>query len=354
MLDRFLSEDYEQILYKLYLDCVQGRRSVTEYTTEFLRLSERNELKEIENQKVARYISGLKVSIQEKMGLQTVWSVAAASSLALKAELMERNTRGFQTFPRCPPQGTSEAVGGKEESVVVKEQSTERKSVGSPSGSSGGFHPNHGAVQRPPNPYTKPSGDKCYRCGGQGHRSNVCPTRRTVALLKERDAEEHNEGDEYEDVEFTEEESKEAVSVLQRVLLTTPDEGQPVAEEIVDEKRAIRAKLEAFCSEENSGSSSSEVEETDAGHIEGQMACKKGKIDNSAVGISSCAGTGLSDEAISLPEPLTSDVVDFVRQGALIAMAMVMVQVSEASDARVGAFRKLLNLLEETVGEDNS
>jgi len=34
--------------------------------------------------------------------------------------------------------------------------------------------------------------------------------------------------------------------------------------------------------------------------------------------------------------------VDFVRQGALIAMAMVMVQVSEASDSRVGAFRRQL------------
>nr|DAD23931.1 TPA_asm: hypothetical protein HUJ06_025394 [Nelumbo nucifera] len=59
-----------------------------------------------------------------------------------------------------------------------------------------------------------------------------------------------------------------------------------------------------------------------------------------AVGIS-CAGTGLS-EAISLLEPLTSDVVDFVRQGALIAMAMVMVQSSEASDSRVGTFRRQL------------
>ncbi|KAL8486841.1 hypothetical protein ACS0TY_023512 [Phlomoides rotata] len=59
-----------------------------------------------------------------------------------------------------------------------------------------------------------------------------------------------------------------------------------------------------------------------------------------AVGIS-CAGTGLS-EAISLLMPLTSDVVDFVRQGALIAMAMVMVQISEASDSRVGAFRRQL------------
>ncbi|XP_042483203.1 26S proteasome non-ATPase regulatory subunit 1 homolog A-like [Macadamia integrifolia] len=59
-----------------------------------------------------------------------------------------------------------------------------------------------------------------------------------------------------------------------------------------------------------------------------------------AVGIS-CAGTGLG-EAISLLEPLTSDVVDFVRQGALIAMAMVMVQMSEASDSRVGTFRRQL------------
>ncbi|GMI64292.1 hypothetical protein like AT2G32730 [Hibiscus trionum] len=59
-----------------------------------------------------------------------------------------------------------------------------------------------------------------------------------------------------------------------------------------------------------------------------------------AVGIS-CAGTGLS-EAITLLEPLTSDVVDFVRQGALIAMAMVMIQINEASDSRVGTFRRQL------------
>ncbi|KAF8670285.1 hypothetical protein HU200_050824 [Digitaria exilis] len=59
-----------------------------------------------------------------------------------------------------------------------------------------------------------------------------------------------------------------------------------------------------------------------------------------AVGIS-CAGTGLSD-AISLLEPLTSDVVDFVRQGALIAMAMVMIQTNESFDSRVGAFRRQL------------
>ncbi|KAG6428191.1 hypothetical protein SASPL_112442 [Salvia splendens] len=69
-----------------------------------------------------------------------------------------------------------------------------------------------------------------------------------------------------------------------------------------------------------------------------------------AVGIS-CAGTGLS-EAISLLEPLTLDVVDFVRQGALIAMAMVMVQISEASDSRVGAFRRQLEKIIQDKHED--
>ncbi|GJR63278.1 26S proteasome non-ATPase regulatory subunit 1 homolog A [Tanacetum coccineum] len=69
-----------------------------------------------------------------------------------------------------------------------------------------------------------------------------------------------------------------------------------------------------------------------------------------AVGIS-CAGTGLS-EAISLLEPLTSDNDGFVRQGAYIAMAMVMIQTSEAIDSRVGAFRRNLEKIIQNSKED--
>ena len=57
-----------------------------------------------------------------------------------------------------------------------------------------------------------------------------------------------------------------------------------------------------------------------------------------AIGIS-CAGTA-SKKAIALLEPLVTDPIDFVRQGGLVAMAMVLLQHTEAYEPRVGPFRK--------------
>ncbi|KAL4784793.1 armadillo-type protein [Aspergillus varians] len=59
-----------------------------------------------------------------------------------------------------------------------------------------------------------------------------------------------------------------------------------------------------------------------------------------ALGIS-CAGTGL-DEAIDLLEPMLKDSTDFVRQGALISLAMVLVQQNEAMNPRISTLRKTM------------
>ncbi|PFH62660.1 hypothetical protein XA68_12531 [Ophiocordyceps unilateralis] len=59
-----------------------------------------------------------------------------------------------------------------------------------------------------------------------------------------------------------------------------------------------------------------------------------------ALGIS-CAGTGL-DEAIDLLEPMMKDPTDFVRQGALISLAMIMVQQNEVVNPKVSSIRKTL------------
>lgn len=58
-----------------------------------------------------------------------------------------------------------------------------------------------------------------------------------------------------------------------------------------------------------------------------------------ALGLS-CAGTGLQD-AVEILEPMIKDPVDFVRQGALIALGMVLVQQSEASSPSITSTRAL-------------
>lgn len=59
-----------------------------------------------------------------------------------------------------------------------------------------------------------------------------------------------------------------------------------------------------------------------------------------ALGIA-CAGTGL-EEAVDLLEPMMKDSTDFVRQGAYIALSMIIVQQSEAMNPKVVTIRKQL------------
>eukprot|EP01134_Creolimax_fragrantissima_P008306 CFRG8306T1 len=67
----------------------------------------------------------------------------------------------------------------------------------------------------------------------------------------------------------------------------------------------------------------------------------------------SCAGTGMK-EAIGLLEPMINDAKDFVRQGALVAMAMVMVQQSEEQTSKATAVRKTFEKVITDKSEDTS
>jgi 26S proteasome regulatory subunit N2 len=69
-----------------------------------------------------------------------------------------------------------------------------------------------------------------------------------------------------------------------------------------------------------------------------------------AVGIG-CAGTGLT-EALKLLAPLTNDKVDFVRQGALIALSMVFIQITEAQEPKVATIKKLYTKMTEDKHEE--
>jgi 26S proteasome regulatory subunit N2 len=69
-----------------------------------------------------------------------------------------------------------------------------------------------------------------------------------------------------------------------------------------------------------------------------------------ALGIA-CAGTGLT-EAIDILEPMLKDTSDFVRQGVLIAMSMILIQHNEQSSPRVVAFRQTLEKVYSNRHED--
>ncbi|CAK9783205.1 26S proteasome regulatory complex, non-ATPase subcomplex, Rpn2/Psmd1 subunit [Cutaneotrichosporon oleaginosum] len=69
-----------------------------------------------------------------------------------------------------------------------------------------------------------------------------------------------------------------------------------------------------------------------------------------ALGIS-CAGTGLNS-AIELLEPMTKDPVDFVRQGAYMALAMVLIQQTEAQAPKVREIRQLFSRVVNDKRED--
>ncbi|KAK6533789.1 proteasome regulatory particle base subunit [Orbilia ellipsospora] len=57
-----------------------------------------------------------------------------------------------------------------------------------------------------------------------------------------------------------------------------------------------------------------------------------------ALGIA-CAGTGL-DEALDLLQPMIKDTVEFVKQGALISIGMILAQHNETMNPKVAEFRK--------------
>lgn len=69
-----------------------------------------------------------------------------------------------------------------------------------------------------------------------------------------------------------------------------------------------------------------------------------------ALGIS-CAGRGLP-AAIEVLEPLAKDPVDFVRQGAMISMAMILIEENEKTFPKVTEIRKLFSLVIENKNQD--
>ncbi|KAG6741161.1 hypothetical protein POTOM_056650 [Populus tomentosa] len=176
---RFLPPDYEQILFQQYQDCRQGSRTVQTYVEEFHRLSSRNNLSETDAQQVSRFVSGLRLAIQDRVSMQTIYSVTEAINLATKAEAQLERAKSIAGTRNAFDLNRVAVDKGKLPAFQPPLTNTSKgpHSNGAPS-------KNGGMIEAPRNPYARPSTNKCYRCGQPGHRSNQCPKRSTVHLIE--------------------------------------------------------------------------------------------------------------------------------------------------------------------------
>ena len=112
MKEHFLPSDYEQTLFSRYQHCRQAYRTVSEYVTEFHKLAARVDIRESENQKISRFVDGLRANIQDEVFKQPHSTLSSAIQLALKIEA-QLNKKGNcnLTSSSMPPQRSDWSKG---------------------------------------------------------------------------------------------------------------------------------------------------------------------------------------------------------------------------------------------------
>lgn len=159
------------------------------------------------------------------MGLQPVYDVQQARSMALRAEEFERRSSA-NNFRRAITYAPLQNDKGEGVSSNQNSTAPTPRTIATPSRSNG-FGSNTTMQQRANNnPYARPIPGNCYHCQKPGHKSNECPERRSVNLVDEPeqgkecyDEGADGESEEGDDAEYHNHEDGEHVScVVQRVL----------------------------------------------------------------------------------------------------------------------------------------
>jgi hypothetical protein len=83
---KFIPRDYQITLFRRMQNLRQKLMTVKEYTEEFYRLNIRAGHRKSNDEKVSRYLNGLRYDIQDELSMLTIQTVEDAYQLALKAE----------------------------------------------------------------------------------------------------------------------------------------------------------------------------------------------------------------------------------------------------------------------------
>jgi hypothetical protein len=84
--EKFIPKDYQINLFRRLQNLRQKGMNVKEYTKEFYRLNIRAGQRERDEEKVSRYINGLRYEIQDEIRMRTIRIVEDEYQIAVKAE----------------------------------------------------------------------------------------------------------------------------------------------------------------------------------------------------------------------------------------------------------------------------
>jgi hypothetical protein len=102
---KFIPRDYQITLFRRMQNLRQKLMTVKEYTEEFYRLNIRAGHRESDDEKVARYLNGLRYDIQDELSMLTIRTVEDAYQMALKAEEKLSRKQGQRGRGRSQPRG---------------------------------------------------------------------------------------------------------------------------------------------------------------------------------------------------------------------------------------------------------
>jgi hypothetical protein len=106
---KFIPRDYQITLFRRMQNLRQKLMTVKEYTEEFYRLNIQAGHRESDDEKVARYLNGLRYDIQDELSMVTIRTVEDAYQMALKAEEKLSRKKGQRGRGRSQPRGKAVA-----------------------------------------------------------------------------------------------------------------------------------------------------------------------------------------------------------------------------------------------------
>jgi hypothetical protein len=174
---KFIPKDYQITLFRRMQNLRQKLMTVKEYTEEFYKINIRAGHRESDDEKVARYMNGLRYDIQDEMSMMIIRNVEDAYQMALKAEEKLSQKQGQRGRGRSQARGKAIAQDRTQKSKEEgKKPQTQTERGGS---SQRGQYADRNTFPRTRGRGRGRGGEvKCFVCGKNGHKSYECPDRK--------------------------------------------------------------------------------------------------------------------------------------------------------------------------------